>query len=202
VLVDERTGARRFIVADRRGVERRAPKLDLTGIDRGTLLLLDGHFSQQALRAAKRAKARGARVIGDFSRPRRAECELLPYVDFPIVPQEFAAAYGDGDARRALRRLRDRFGGSPVVTQGARGGIYWDGRRIRRYPARRVDVRDTTGAGDAFHGAFAAGLYHGLDLPNAIALAARAAARCCTALGGVSRMLRREDVAALHSAAT
>jgi len=200
VLVDRRTGARRFIVPDRRGIERRAPVLDLAGIDRGAVLLLDGHFPEQALRAAKRARARGARVVADFTRPRRAECALLPYVDFPIVPQEFAVAYGEGDARRALRRLRDRFGGTPVITQGAKGGIYWDGRRICRYPARRVAVRDTTGAGDAFHGAFAAGLYHDLDLANSIGLAARAAAQCCTALGGVSRLLRREDVAALRIA--
>lgn len=198
VLVDEGTGQRRFIVPDRRGIERRAPALDLEKIDRNALLLLDGHFPQQALSAAKRARALGVRVIGDFSRPRRAELALLPYVDFPIVPQEFATVYGDGDAHRALRRLRERFGGTPVVTQGAKGGIYWDGRRIRRYAARRVTVRDTTGAGDAFHGAFAAGLYHGLDIPKAIAIAARAAARCCTALGGVSKLLRRDEVAALR----
>jgi len=199
VLVDEGTGQRRFIVPDRRGIERNAPALDLGVIDRGSVLMLDGHFPREALRAAKQARAVGATVIGDFSRPQGAAPALLPYVDFPIVPQEFARVYGDGDARRALRRLRDRFGGTPVVTQGARGGIYWDGRRIRRYPARRVAVRDTTGAGDAFHGAFAAGLYHGLDLPRAIALAARAAARCCTALGGVTRLLNRDEVAALRA---
>jgi len=198
VLVDEGTGQRRFVVPDRRGIEREAPALDLSRIERNGVLLLDGHFPQQALRAAKRARARGARVIGDFSRPRRAECALLPYVDYPIVPQEFAEIFGEGDAHRALHRLRERFGGTPVVTQGSRGGIYWDGRRIRRYHARRVRVRDTTGAGDAFHGAFAAGLYHGLDLPAAIALAARAAACCCTALGGTSRLLRQNEVAALR----
>jgi sulfofructose kinase len=200
VLVDRRTGRRRFVVPDRRRLERRAPDFDLGCVDRGALLLVDGHFPRQALRAVERARAFGARVVADFSRPRRAELALLPYVDFPIVPQEFARVYGDGDARRALRRLRDRFGGTPVITQGAKGGLYWDGSRIRRYAARRVAVRDTTGAGDAFHGAFAAGLYHGLDLPHAVALAARAAARCCTALGGTSRLLQRDEVAGLRAA--
>jgi sulfofructose kinase len=194
VLVAKRGGERRFIVPDRRALERSAPDFDLSPIDRRTLLLVDGHFPRQALRSVRRAREVGATVIGDFSMPRPAYLELLPHVDFPIVPLEFAEAYGQGDPRRALRMLRDRFGGSPVVTLGAKGGLYLRDGRIRRYRAHRVTVRDTTGAGDAFHGAFAAGLYHEMEFEDAIALAARAAAVCCTALGGTSRLLTREEL--------
>lgn len=195
VLVAKRGGERRFIVPDRRALERKAPDFDLSLIDRRTLLLVDGHFPRQALRAVRRAREVGATVIGDFEWPRPARLALLPHVDFPIVPLEFAEAYGEGDPRRALRMLRGRFGGSPVVTMGNKGGLYLRDGRIRRYRADRVAVRDTTGAGDAFHGAFAAGLYHGMDFESAIALAARAAAVCCTALGGTSRLLAREEMA-------
>jgi sulfofructose kinase len=83
-----------------------------------------------------------------------------------------------------LRHLAERYGATPVVTLGARGGLYWRDGRIRRFAAPRVRVRDTTGAGDAFHGAFAAGLSRGLPLAAAIDLAARAAARACSVLGG------------------
>jgi sulfofructose kinase len=199
ILVAKGGGERRFIVPDRRALERKAPDLDLALIDRRTLLLVDGHFSRQALRAVRRARDVGATVIGDFSRPRPAYLELLPHVDFPIVPLEFAEAYGEGDPKRALRMLRERFGGSPVVTMGGEGGFYLRGGRTRRYRAHRVAVRDTTGAGDAFHGAFAAGLYHGMDFEGSIALAARAAAICCTALGGTSRLLDREEMATPRS---
>jgi sulfofructose kinase len=199
ILVEKGGGERRFIVPDRRALERKAPDLDLSLIDRRTLLLVDGHFSRQALRAVRRARDVGATIIGDFSWPRPAYLELLPHVDFPIVPLEFAEAYGEGDPRRALRMLRERFGGSPVVTMGGEGGFYLRGGRTRRYRAHRVAVRDTTGAGDAFHGAFAAGLYHGMDFEGAVALAARAAAICCTALGGTSRLLAREEMATPRS---
>jgi sulfofructose kinase len=194
VLVARRGGERRFIVPDRRAIERRAPDFDLSLIDRRTLLLVDGHFPRQALRAVKRAREVGATVIGDFSRPRPAILELLRYVDIPIVPLEFAEAYARGDPERALQMLRDRFGGTPVVTLGGKGGLYLREGRVRRYPAHRVAVRDTTGAGDAFHGAFAAALYHGSDFEGAIALARRAAAVCCTALGGTGRLLTRDGV--------
>jgi sulfofructose kinase len=189
VLVAKRGGERRFIVPDRRSLERDAPEFELDAIGPGCVLLVDGHFPQQAIRAVERARAVGATVVGDFSLPRPAISRLLPYVDFPIVPLEFAEAYGDGDPQRALRRLRDRFGGNPIVTTGRSGGLYFRGRRVRRYRAQRVRVRDTTGAGDAFHGAFAAGLAYGLEFESAIALAARAAAACCTALGATSKLL-------------
>ncbi len=189
VLVAKRGGERRFIVPDRRSIERNAPEFDLGAIGPGCVLLVDGHFSQQAFRAVVRAREVGASVIGDFSLPQPAILKLLPYVDYPIVPLEFAEAYGDGDPHRAMRRLRDGFGGDPVVTTGRSGGLHFRGRRVRRYRAQRVRVRDTTGAGDAFHGAFAAGLAHGFEFEAAIALAARAAAVCCTALGATSRLL-------------
>lgn len=193
VLVERSGGDRRFLVPDRRSLERSAPELDLAAIDAKTLLLVDGHFPRQALRAVKRARGLGATVMGDFNRPEPAIRALLPFVDYPVVPEEFAVAYGNGDARRAIRKLREHYGGNPIVTQGTRGGLYWADGRIRRYRASRVRVRDTTGAGDVFHGALAAGLVQGLELIDALDLAARAAALNCTALGGMGRLMTRDE---------
>ncbi|MGH0036753.1 MAG: carbohydrate kinase family protein [Myxococcota bacterium] len=191
VLVDRRTRDRRFVVADRRAVERDAPELDLAPIRRGRVLLLDGHFGRSALAAARRARAEGVPVVGDFCDARPIHRRLLPFVDHPIVPEEFVAAWGAGGPRETLRDLAERFGGSPVVTLGARGALAWLDGRAHRIPARRVRVRDTTGAGDVFHGAFAAGLAHGWDPLSSLHLAARAAARACTGLGGTARLLER-----------
>ena len=82
------------------------------------------------------------------------------------------------------------------MTLGRRGGIYLENGVIRRYRAHPARTVDTTGAGDAFHGALAAGLYHGLDLADALDLAARAAAKNCTALGARGRLLTREEMKA------
>ncbi len=199
-LVARRGGERRFLVPERRALERRAPAFDLSPIRAGAVLLVDGHFAAQALRAVKRARRVGAPVIGDFHRFGPAARSLLPWVDYPIVPEEFARSHPAREPRRVLRALAERHGGTPVVTLGARGGLYWKDGRARRFHAVRTRVRDTTGAGDAFHGAFAAGLQHGLALEAALALAARAAARCCTALGGNARLLGADEVAALRAA--
>jgi sulfofructose kinase len=193
VLVDGRSGERRFIVPDRRALEARAPALDLSIIDSRSLLLVDGHFPSQALRAVKRAQKVGATVIGDFHLPRPAVRRLLPHVDHAIVPLEFVEACGDDDPRNTLRALARVCRGRPVVTLGRRGGLYLEGRRVRRFRAHPTQVVDTTGAGDAFHGAFAAGLYYGLEFAEALDLAARAAALACTALGGAGRLMTRDE---------
>jgi sulfofructose kinase len=120
---------------------------------------------------------------------------LLPFVDYPIVPLGFAREYAPGAPREALLELHEKFGGTPVVTLGARGGLYLEGGRVRRFGAPRVPVRDTTGAGDAFHGAFAAAIARGLDLRAAIAWGARAGALCCTALGATGRLMTAAEAA-------
>ncbi|MCZ6782942.1 MAG: PfkB family carbohydrate kinase [Proteobacteria bacterium] len=194
VLVNRRGGERRFLVSDRRPVERAAPGLDLPALDDRALLLVDGHFSASALRAVKHARRCGAVVIGDFSDARPAFVRLLPYVDHAIVPLEFTQAWGRGDPRQTLHALHDEFGGSPVVTLGRRGALALVDGRVRRIGAERVRVRDTTGAGDVFHGAFAAGLAHGWSVLESLDLAARAASRSCTALGGMGRLLRSREM--------
>jgi sugar/nucleoside kinase (ribokinase family) len=196
VLVARRGGERRFLVPDRRELERRAPPFDLSLIDRRSVLLVDGHFPQQALRAVKRARRVGARVVADLNRPRPGALALLPYVDHAIVPREFGEGSRGGDPERLLRRLARVTGGAPAVTLGARGGIYLEGGRVRRYRARRLPVVDTTGAGDVFHGAFAAGLCLGLEFAAALELAAHAAALNCGALGGMGRLMTRRELRA------
>jgi sugar/nucleoside kinase (ribokinase family) len=194
VLVDRDSGERRFVVPERRGLEARAPALDLGLIDARTLLLVDGHFPAQALRAVRRARAVGATVIADFHRSRTEVRRLLPHVDHAIVSEEYAASAGHADPREALRALAVATRGGPVLTLGRRGGLYLEGSRVRRFRAHRTRVVDSTGAGDVFHGAFAAGLFRGLEFAQALDLAARAAALGCTALGGAGRLMTPADM--------
>jgi sulfofructose kinase len=193
VLVERESGERRFIVPDRRELERRAPAFDLTAIDSTAVVMVDGHFPDQALQAVARAREVGAWVVGDFHRPSPAVRKLLPYIDFPVVPLEFAELFSTGGPQRAIREMAEQFGGTPVVTLGGEGGLYLEEGHVRRFAARPASVVDTTGAGDVFHGAFAAGLSRGWTLARSIELAARAASLCCTALGGAARLMTREE---------
>jgi sulfofructose kinase len=82
------------------------------------------------------------------------------------------------------------------VTDGAEGLHLWQGtgQPPARSRPRAIVARDTTGAGDAFHGALALGLAHGWTATAAVALAHGVAALKCTRPGGRSGL---PDAAAL-----
>ncbi len=195
VLVQHRGGQRRFVVPDRRAIERGVPDFDLTPIRRGAVLLIDGHFPAQTMRCVRRAREHDVPVIADLADARPALRRLLRYADYPIVPLEFVETLGVGGPDETLRYIHNRYRSTPVVTLGAKGALVLHGGRVRRIPSPRVRVVDSTGAGDVFHGAFAAGLLRGRDVLDSLALAARAASASCRALGGMGALMTERDVA-------
>lgn len=75
-----------------------------------------------------------------------------------------------------------------IVTMGSRGVKYYDGEKIRIVPVNKVDVVDTTGAGDTFNGGLAAALVSGINLHEAIKFANKAAGIAITKLGAQTGM--------------
>ena len=68
-----------------------------------------------------------------------------------------------------------------VVTMGSQGAVYADCNGNKGVcPARGVQVKDTTGAGDAFCAGVVSGFTYGKDLPQAIEIGARLAASVIT----------------------
>jgi sulfofructose kinase len=63
-------------------------------------------------------------------------------------------------------------------------------------PAFSIDAVDTTGAGDAFHGAFAAGLAYGKPWKDLLIYASAVAAQCCTKYGARPAIPTAQDLAA------
>ncbi|MBB0245371.1 ribokinase [Streptomyces alkaliphilus] len=99
----------------------------------------------------------------------------------------------DADAEELVAELRDRTGGSAVLTLGGRGALVAGPRGVTRVPARPVDrVIDTTGAGDAFTAALAVALASGRDVPSGVEFAAAAGARAVTVAGVIPALPTRD----------
>jgi sulfofructose kinase len=194
ILVDAATGERRFVLPERASRERRVPAFSLSALRANSVLMVDGHFPHQAQVALETARARGAITMADFARLDPAFEGMWPSVDYPVVPRSFVDSANLGSPREVLRWLRERSGGTPVVTLGSDGALALVEGRFRRIRPHRVAVRDTTGAGDAFHGALASGLSRGLPILAALDLASRAGAFACRALGATSSLLSPRDV--------
>lgn len=95
----------------------------------------------------------------------------------------FAGGQGD-DLGAALARAAERLDAWLCVTDGANGALVWTGEGARQVPAFPVEVRDTLGAGDVWHGALALALAEGRDELAAVRWANAAAALKCGRFGG------------------
>lgn len=82
-----------------------------------------------------------------------------------------------------------------IVTLGSKGVKYFNGNEIVLIPSYKVEVVDTTGAGDTFCGALAASIVRGDSLDEAIKFANKAAAYSITKLGAQSGMPTLEQLA-------
>jgi sulfofructose kinase len=155
--------------------ERLAGHVPLTLLEAGGVVLCDLRWLDGALTLAKAARARGLRVVVDLDRDLPEAWALVGHATHAIADEELGVAMGGIDS--LLGRIAD-LGAFGAVTLGAKG-VIWPGGRLEAF---RVSVRDTTGAGDVFHGAFALALADGMDEPAALRYAAAAAAiRCQTA---------------------
>lgn len=88
------------------------------------------------------------------------------------------------EAESALKKAQTLTNGHVYVTQG-KDGCYWLEKGALSYlPAFQIDVVDTTGAGDVFHGALAVGLAQNQPAQEAVRFASAVAALKCTRPGG------------------
>lgn len=184
VLVDRPSGERTVIWYrdPRLGLE--VANLCRASIERARLLHLDASDPDVGCWAAKVAREAGIPVVLDADRYRPELDDVLRLVDFPIVGREFAEIYTAGGAvQDALVKLCAAGARLAVVTLGAIGALARSGDRMIESSAFRIDVRDTTGAGDAFHAGFIWALLEGLDAERALCAANAAGALCCRAVG-------------------
>ncbi len=159
--------------------------------------------AEVVLRAVEVAARLGTRPLVNLAPPSEVQRELLEKLD-PLVVNEHEAAFllgekvegvqGALDATAELLALGPE---SVVVTVGENGAVFADGQSSQHVPSPKVDVVDTTGAGDAFVGALAASLSRDASLEDAVAYAVRAGAAAVTREGAQGALPTPETIEAL-----
>jgi ribokinase len=142
-------------------------------------------------------RRRGAITILNPAPAAAIDADLLALSDW-VVPNEveFAILFGSEPTDNALREAAGSIPGRLLVTIGAAGSALVDLPKIQRLPAPAVAAMDTTGAGDAFLGAFAYGLGAGLDEALTVQLANVCAADSVTRPGTQSSFPSSEAASA------
>jgi sulfofructose kinase len=182
-------GERHIFAYHGEGLPDGAEWLPSDALDTADAVLLDGRWPVGAVRVAEAARRHGLPVVFDLDGETATAMRLARLSTHVIADEE--AARAAGGVERLLRELTE-LGVWGAVTLGAAGVVHAAG-RVRGF---RVTARDTTGAGDVFHAAFALALAEGQAEDAALVFASAAAAQRC-ALGDVPR---RSDVAPLCEA--
>jgi ribokinase len=149
------------------------------------------------------ARARGAVTVLNPAPAAALELGLLAETDW-LIPNEVEFAMLTGRPATddgALIEFAAETGTRLVVTLGEEGValVTGDG-RVEHVAAPKVDAADTTGAGDAFVGAFAYGLAAGLGDAVAVRLGIRCASDSVTRLGTQSSFPDPDASAAILAA--
>ena len=130
----------------------------------------------------------GMLTVCDYVTPNETEAEALTGLAVGSVDQALAAA-------RALRALG---AGAAIITLGEKGALFHDGTRTVHVPPFKAGkVVETTGAGDAFNGGFAAALSEGMDPLDAVRFGSATAGISVTRAGTAPSMPARAEIEAL-----
>jgi ribokinase len=148
-----------------------------------------------AMRALRIARASGVRTILNPAPAARLPEGMLALCDY-VTPNESEAGLLTGlsvtdleEARAAAAALRAAGAGAVILTLGEKGALYHDGAESVLVPAFDAGpVVETTGAGDAFNGSFAAALARGMAPLDAVHFGCAAAAISVTRAGAAASM--------------
>jgi len=150
------------------------------------VVLLDGHHEGLVIPVAQQAKAAGLPVVLDAGSWKPVLDHLLPLVDVAACASGFELSEAGVHAFGVPLVIRTH--GAAPVTWSSRDGS------TGAVPVPAVEVKDTNGAGDVWHGAYAYALATGADPVQAIGFASEAAAVRVGAVGDwVERLARWQD---------
>ncbi|MEP0522024.1 MAG: PfkB family carbohydrate kinase [Hyphomicrobiales bacterium] len=150
-------------------------------------VLADSRWAEGAIRLFELSNAKGIPSVFDgempFGKPERTAVDVSTHPVFSAQGlREYAAE--ENLLMGLLSASNDRRGRWTAVTDGQNGVFVAKDGAVTRQTGFSIEVVDTLGAGDVWHGAFALALAEGKSEDQALAFASGAAALKCTSFGG------------------
>ncbi|ECV4485480.1 sugar kinase [Salmonella enterica] len=149
------------------------------------VVLADVRWHDGAKQAFTLARQAGVMTVLDGDITPQDISELVALSDHAAFSEPgLARLTGMSETMDALKKSQTLTNGHVYVTQGSEGCNWLEKTTVRHQPGFTVEVVDTTGAGDVFHGALAFGLASGYAIEEAVRFASGVAALKCTRPGG------------------
>ena len=148
------------------------------------VVLFDGHEPNLSAELLDLCRKHNVITILDGGSLHKGTDYLKDKTDYLICSQIFAREFSKSENMRDALDVLSEFNSALVITLGEKGLLWKKGKDAGALPAYKINAVDTTGAGDAFHGAFAVSLIKGMDFEESLRFSSAAAALTCTKIGG------------------
>jgi sugar/nucleoside kinase (ribokinase family) len=181
VTVD-RNGSRNVVSANGTRVAIPAAKVDPSLCDGARVVMVDGHFIEACQAWASAAKVRGKPVVLDGGSWKDGTEELLKSVHTAICSADFLPP-GCASPDKVIAFLKSRGVANIAITDGAEAIHFVSGQSSGTIAVPQVEVVDTMGAGDIFHGAYCFFVSTGRGFIESLAEATKVASESCRYAG-------------------
>ena len=155
-------------------------------IKRSKMLILDGSKPTEDIKAAKFAHQNNIKVMLDCNIIIKGTTALLSHIDYIITSESILYEFsGVKDINSSLKKISKEY--NPlllVATLGNKGSIALINSKIVKVGIYNVKVKDTTGCGDVYHGAFIFGLLKNWDVIDIMKFATAVSSLKCKLYGG------------------
>ncbi len=200
IWVEKQSGLR-TVVLDATGSRTPLPEEIPEKIIAGAgLVLVDGRGIETTRRTVSLAEKHGIPTMIDAGSLRPGILEVLNDIDIVICSRNFALEYSQSrDPMTALHKIHHPERIITVITLGKNGYVAKTNHTVFNGKSLKTEILDTTGAGDVFHGAYAAAFIHLFvnqdDIhKKCLEFSATAAALSCRGLGGRGSLPSVTDV--------
>lgn len=177
VAIDKK-GNRNVVSANAARIITPQAVVDAALLKDARILLVDGHYMQACQAWAQAAQARNTPVVFDGGSWKEGTAELLKHVHTAICSADFKPP-GSKSKDDVIQFLKDAGVKNIAITDGAESIQFASGTSAGTMRVPQVDVIDTMGAGDVFHGAYCYFISIGRGFVESLAEAAATASESC-----------------------